>query len=100
MRSKPHRGTPVQVLELAAELRAQLRPQQLREERVISVPHPVLVQRRQQRAAMLEAGKHPLSVDPPVSASASSPHTVSTIDVRSRNSRRSAGWRASTSLSR
>ena len=40
MRSEPHRGTPVQLLELRAELRAQLCPQQLREERVIAVPAP------------------------------------------------------------
>ena len=62
VRGEPLRGTPVQVLELAAELRAQLRAQQLREERVIAVPRAVLVERSQQRATMLEAGEHPLTV--------------------------------------
>ena len=62
VRGEPLRGTPVQVLEAAAELRAQLRAQQLREERVIAVPRAVLVERSQQRATMLEAGEHPLTV--------------------------------------
>ena len=62
MRSEPDRGTPVQLLERRAELRAQLCPQQLREERVVAVPVPVVVERRQQRAAMLEAGEHSLTV--------------------------------------
>ena len=62
MRSEPRRGTPVQLLHLAAELRAQLGAQQLREERVIAVPHAVLVQRSQQCAAMLKAGEHPLTI--------------------------------------
>ena len=62
MGSEPHRGTPMQLLELAAELSAQLRSQQLREERVIPVPHAMVVQRRQQCAAVLKAGEHPLTV--------------------------------------
>ena len=101
VRGEPHRGTPVQLLELAAELRAQLRAQQLREERVIAVPRAVLVER--QPAARRHARGGRASADRPSRRSAHRPahrRPCRRSDVRSRNSRRSGGCRASTSLSR
>ena len=79
---------------------AQLEPQEVGEQMVVAKPGAVGVERGDERVFLLELEQDPLESEWPVIASARRPVTRSRIDVRSRSSRTSGGWRSSTSAIR